>query len=419
MDLIDALHLREPWEAIKAKTVPRHCSSIWYYMGGLALFFLCIQIVTGILLMLYYRPVPESAHDSIQLLITKVPFGEVIRSVHAWASNALIALVLIHMFSTFFMRSYLSPRVILWVTGVVLLIIMLGFGFTGYLLPWDQTAYFATRIGTEIPRSVPVFGDWIATWLRGSKEVTGSTLTRMFALHVTVLPMIAFAFAATHIAITALAGSSVPSGAKIKSTIRFIPNYIMGEAIVWLIGLAVLLAVAVLYPWPLGIGYDLLKPSEPPAGVHPEWYFMFLFQSLKYIPEWAVVVSYTLVLIFWTLVPWLDRRSRSDGKSPAFTIIGIVSIAGMAVLTSLAYISVDQEITTARMEQGSVSISTNVHSSSGISIDTVTKATNNPAVQHPGSIDTTTWSFLSIAAIAFLILLLILVRSAITNRQST
>jgi cytochrome b6 len=419
MDLIDALHLREPWEALKAKTVPRHGSSIWYYMGGLALFFLCIQIVTGIFLMLYYRPVPESAHDSIQLLITKVPFGELIRSVHAWASNALIALVFIHMFSAFFMRSYRSPRAVLWVTGIVLLLIMLGFGFTGYLLPWDQTSYFATRIGTEIPRAIPIVGDWVASWLRGSKEVTGSTLTRLFALHVAVLPMIAIAFATTHVAITALAGSSVPSGAKIKSTIRFIPNYIMGEAILWLIGLAVLLAVAVLYPWPLGIGYDLLKPTEPPAGVHPEWYFMFLFQSLKYIPEWAVVSFYTLVLVFWMLVPWLDRRSRSGGKNPIFTIIGIVCIAGMAVLTALAYISVDQEITTARMEQGSVSISSNAHSSSGISIDTVTKATNNPAKQHPGSIDTTTWLFLSLAAIAFLILVLILVRSAISKRQST
>jgi cytochrome b6 len=407
MKLIDAFHLREPWEALKAKTVPRHGSSIWYYMGGLSLFFLCVQVVTGILLLLYYRPVPESAHDSIELLITKVPFGEIIRSVHSWSSNALIAIVLIHMFSSFFMKAYRAPRAILWVTGVVLLLLMLGFGFTGYLLPWDQTAYFATRIGTEIPRAIPIFGDWIATWLRGSKEVTGSTLTRLFALHVAVLPLFAIAFATTHVAITALAGSSVPDGATIKSKTRFIPNYIMGEAMLWLAGLAVLLAVAVLYPWPLGTGYDLMKPTEPPAGVHPEWYFMFLFQSLKYIPEWAVVVFYTLVLIFWTFVPWLDRKSQISGKSPLFTIIGIVAIAGMTVLTTLAYTSVNREIASAKIEQASL-------------VDTINTLHHiSSASSQLSEIDTTTWLVITIAAIAFLVFAIFLARSAASKRVSS
>ncbi len=407
MDLIDSFHLREPWEALKAKTVPRHGSSIWYYLGGLALFFFCIQIATGILLMLYYRPVPESARDSIQLLITKVPFGQVIRSVHSWSSNALIAIVLIHMFSAFFMKAYRTPRAILWVTGIVLLLLMLGFGFTGYLLPWDQTAYFATRIGTEIPHAIPIFGDWVATWVRGSKEVTGSTLTRLFALHVAVLPLIAIAFAITHVAITALAGSSVPRDVTVKGMTRFIPNYIMGEAMLWLAGLAILLIVAILYPWPLGIAYDLMKPTEPPAGVHPEWYFMFLFQSLKYIPEWAVVLFYTLVLIFWTLVPWLDRKSQRGGKSLLFTIIGIVAIAGMGLLTTLAYVSVNQEKTTAKIEQGNLPDSTMVQSQ------------GNVANVQSSTMDTTTWLVISITAIAFLILVIFITRTAISNRAES
>jgi cytochrome b6 len=407
MELIDALHLREPWEALKAKTVPRHNSSIWYYMGGLALFFFAAQVVTGIFLMLYYRPVPESAHDSIQLLITKVPFGQVIRSVHSWSSNALIAIVLIHMFSAFFMKSYRTPRAILWVTGIVLLLLMLGFGFTGYLLPWDQTAYFATRIGTEIPRTVPIVGDWVATWLRGSKEVTGSTLTRLFALHVAVLPLIAIAFVVAHVAITALIGSNVPHGAKIKGMTRFIPNYIMGEAILWLVGLIVLLAVAVLLPWPLGSGYDLMKATEPPAGVHPEWYFMFLFQSLKYIPEWAVVLFYTLVLIFWTLVPWLDRKSQRGEKSPFFTIVGIVAIVGMGLLTTLAYVSVNQEKTAAKIEQGNLPDST------------MLQLHLNTANVQALTMDTTTWLIISISAIAFLILVIYIARTAVSKRAES
>src|ERR1017187_1496264 len=159
MDLIDKLHIREPWDALKAKTVPRHRSSMWYYMGGLALFFFIIQILTGLLLMMYYRPTPEAAHESVAMIVTKVPFGELIRSVHSWSANALIAVVFLHMFSTFFMKTYRSPRIILWLTGVLLFVLLLAFGFTGYLLPFDSTAYFATRIGTEIQRAMPLVGD--------------------------------------------------------------------------------------------------------------------------------------------------------------------------------------------------------------------------------------------------------------------
>src|SRR5437879_2808079 len=147
MGLIETLHLREPADAIIAKTVPRHRSSIWYYMGGLALFLLGVQIVTGVLLLLYYQPTPEAAHQSVEMIVTRVPFGSLIRSLHSWSANALIAVVFVHMFSTFFMKSYRAPRQLMWLTGIILLLLMLGFGFTGYLLPWDLTAYFATRIG--------------------------------------------------------------------------------------------------------------------------------------------------------------------------------------------------------------------------------------------------------------------------------
>jgi len=349
--LIDHLHLREPVEALKAKVVPRHGTSMWYYLGGLALFFFLVQIVTGLLLLFYYQPTPEAAHKSVEWITTKVPFGAVIRSVHSWSSNALIAVVLIHMFSTFFMRSYRSPRAILWVTGIILFVLILGFGFTGYLLPWDLTAYFATRIGTEVPKAVPVFGSWIVSMLRGSNAVTGATLSRLFALHVGVLPLFAFVFVTAHVIMTALFGSAIPIGRSAKAETRFIPQYILGEAVLWLIGLAVLLAVAVLFPWQLGPAYDLTKPVEPPAGVHPEWYFMFLYQTLKYIPEWAAVTFYTIVLIFWAVVPWLDRKARREQKSLLFRWIGILAIAGMAGLTTLAYISVAQEQGTAALEQ--------------------------------------------------------------------
>jgi len=347
MEFIDALHLREPWEALKAKTIPRHRSSMWYYAGGLALFFLAVQIVTGLLLLLYYRPTPEAAHQSVEMIITKVPFGMVIRSIHAWSANILIAIVVLHLLSVFFMKSYRTPRATLWLTGIILLLILIGFGFTGYLLPWDQTSYFATTIGTELPREIPILGDLIAQLLRGSKAVTGATLLRMYALHVALLPMLALAFASVHVAITTLVSRNVPPRAKLKGETRFIPDYLLGEAIVWLIGLAILLMIAVFFPWPLGAAYDLAKPSAPPAGVHPEWYFMFFYQSLKYVPEWVAITFYTLVLLFWTVVPWLDRKPR---RTALFTWIGIIFIAGLAILTTLAYFSVVQEKASAKTE---------------------------------------------------------------------
>lgn len=338
MTLIDSLHLREPYEALKAKVVPRHRSSIWYYMGGLALLFFLIQVVTGILLLFYYQPTPEAAHQSVEMIVNKVPFGNLIRSLHSWSANALIATVFLHMFSTFFMKSYRSPREIMWITGVILFVLMLGFGFTGYLLPWDDTAYFATRIGTEIPKAVPIFGDVISGLLRGSKNVTGATLTRLFGLHVGMLPLLSLLFVGVHVTLTALFGSSVPVGVQPKKATRFIPDYLWGEAIVWLIGFALLLAIAVLFPWNLGPAYDLTKPSEPPPGVHPEWYFMFLYQSLKYVPEWLAVLFYTLILLFWAAIPWLDRK-----RSRVFTGIGTIAIIGMVILTALAYFSVAEE----------------------------------------------------------------------------
>ena len=350
-DLINFLHLREPYEAIKAKVVPRHRSSIWYYMGGLALFLLGVQIVTGVLLLIYYQPTPEAAHQSVETIVNKVPFGSLTRSLHSWSANALIAVVFIHMFSTFFMKSYRKPREIMWLTGVVLLLLMLGFGFTGYLLPWDLTAYFATRIGTEVPGSLPLIGDLVVGLMRGAKSVSGATLSRLFALHVAVLPLITLIIAGAHVTMTALFGSSIPIGTKVTGETKFLPRYMMGEAMLWLIGLAILLIVAVLHPWELGPAYDITKPVEPPAGVHPEWYFMFLYQTLKYIPEWAAVALYNVVLIFWAFVPWLDRKAKRGERSPLFTWIGIIAIAGMAVLTTLAYFSVADEKAKANIEQ--------------------------------------------------------------------
>src|SRR5579883_1026238 len=341
--LLDALHLRHTFDALRQKTVPHHRSSVWYYLGGLAILFFSVQIVSGILLLFYYSPTTDTAYKSIQHIMNDVPFGSLIRSIHSWSANALILVVFIHMFSAFFMKAYRTPRKILWLTGIVLLALLLGFGFTGYLLPWDETAYFATKIGTEVPKDIPVIGDIISELIKGAKDVNGTTLTRMFAVHVGVLPGLAILFVILHSGLIMLFGSSSPPGAKIKGETKYFPDYLLKELMVWIIGFGLLIAISVIYPWGIGKAYDLANPTEPPSGVHPEWYFMFLFQSLRVLPEWLVIFGFGIVALFWTIIPWLDRRADREQKSPLFTWIGIVAIGYMSVMTVMAYAAVSSE----------------------------------------------------------------------------
>ena len=157
------------------KEVPVHRHSIWYYFGGMALFLFVLQVTTGILLLLYYRPSAENAFESVQFIITEVKFGWLIRSIHSWSANLMIATLFIHMFSVFFLRAYHKPREITWVSGAVLLFIVICFGFSGYLLPWNKLAFFATKVGTEIAGVVPIVGHPVLRFLRGGDDVTGAT----------------------------------------------------------------------------------------------------------------------------------------------------------------------------------------------------------------------------------------------------
>src|SRR2546423_8519056 len=172
------------------KEVPVHRHSIWYYFGGMTLFLFAVQVATGILLLLYYRPSSEGAFESVQFIITEVKFGWLIRSIHSWSANLMIATLFIHMFSVFFLRAYYPPREITWVSGVVLLFIVICFGFSGYLLPWNQLAFFATKVGTDIAGAVPFVGEWMVRFLRGGDRVSGGTLSRFYGWHVALLPAV-------------------------------------------------------------------------------------------------------------------------------------------------------------------------------------------------------------------------------------
>ena len=192
------------------KTVPIHRHSLWYYLGGMTLFLFTIQVSTGILLLLYYRPSAEEAFESVQFIMTDVSFGWLVRSIHSWSANLMIATLFVHMFSVYFLKAYRKPRECTWVTGVLLLFLSLAFGFSGYLLPWNSLAFFATRVGTEIPRVIPGVGEFFMRFLRGGDEVTGATLTRFFGFHVAILPALTTLVLGLHIWLVQFHGMSRP-----------------------------------------------------------------------------------------------------------------------------------------------------------------------------------------------------------------
>ncbi|HSB60440.1 MAG TPA: cytochrome b N-terminal domain-containing protein, partial [Vicinamibacteria bacterium] len=166
---------------LRAKVVPRHRYSVFYYLGGMALFLFAVQVGTGLLLLLYYEPGVSTAYESVKRISSEIPFGWLIRSIHRWSADLFIGVIALHMLTAFVMKAYRRPRELTWLTGIATLGIALGFGFSGYLLPWDEIAFFATSVGTAVAGAFPIVGPTLLQVLRGGEDVTGATLARFFA----------------------------------------------------------------------------------------------------------------------------------------------------------------------------------------------------------------------------------------------
>src|SRR5437660_7635015 len=328
------------------KEVSVHRHSIWYYFGGMTLFLFAVQVATGILLLLYYRPSSEGAFESVQFIITEVKFGWLIRSIHSWSANLMIATLFIHMFSVFFLRASYLPREMCWVSGSVLVFVVICFGFSGYLLPWNKLAFFATKVGTEIAGVVPIVGRPALRFLRGGEDVTGATLTRFFGFHVAVLPATATVFLVIHVLLVQLHGMHVP--AKYESSYRrmkFFPNFVLRDLIGWILAIGVLAALAALFPWELGEKADAFAPA--PAGIKPEWYFLFMFQTLKLIPakilgmdgEVIGIMAFNIVALLLFIVPFVDRSPENRRRRLVFNALGGLALLYIVVMTIVGYVT--------------------------------------------------------------------------------
>jgi cytochrome b6 len=211
MDWLDErFDLSEPLEKFLRKPVPKHAIRWYFCLGGITFFLFVVQGITGILLSLYYRPTPEHAYESILFIMNNVRFGWLVRSIHSWSASLMVATCIGHMVRVYVTGSYKNPRELNWVVGMMLGILTLGFGFTGYLLPWDQRAFWGSTVGSEILGTVPWVGKTLLALLRGGQDVTGLTLVRFYGGHVLVLPSLMLIFLVLHFIIVRRQGISGP-----------------------------------------------------------------------------------------------------------------------------------------------------------------------------------------------------------------
>jgi cytochrome b6 len=346
----DRLGLSKLVEFGSHKTVPVHRFSVFYYLGGMTLFFFLVQVCTGILLMLYYRPSANEAFESVEFIMTVVPFGWLIRSIHSWSANLMVFFAFLHLASVFFLKAYRPPRELTWISGVLLLFLIMGFGFSGYLLPWNQLAFFATKVGTDIAGVVPFVGDWMVRFLRGGDRVSGGTLSRFYGWHVALLPAITTVILVVHLALVQMKGMSVPAAgeeeSRRRSPMKFFPHFALRDLSGWIFALGVLAALAALFPWELGEKADLFAPAY--ENIRPEWYFVFMFQTLKLVPGGEIAgIEYEAIpiLLFGAagllllLVPLLDRRASREGRSPGWSMAGVAALLFVVGMSCWGYAS--------------------------------------------------------------------------------
>jgi quinol-cytochrome oxidoreductase complex cytochrome b subunit len=328
------------------KRLPPHTG--WMHvLGSLALLTFISQFVTGILLLLYYRPTLDEAHESIQYITGEVAFGWLFRQVHAWGATVMMIAVILHMTRTYFMGSFKKPREFTWVIGVLLFVVTMLFGFTGYLLPWNQLSYWATTVGTEVVGAVPYFGGELKTVLLGGPSVGQETLSRFFVIHVVILPWILVILIGLHLVLMRIHNlATLDDVGKERSYppeagVPFWPVHMAKEACVAAVCFAVLLTLSVLRPWEIGEPAD---PLETPEGIKPEWYFLPTYQLLKYFTGpvgkvLGIAVSGVpfLLLLFW---PAIERNPGRHPRRRKWAVgVGIVAVLLALFLGTLGHLA--------------------------------------------------------------------------------
>ena len=331
--------------------VPRNIS-IFYTLGFVALAAFISQIVTGFFLLIYYVPHSDYAFRSVQGIMSRVPYGWLFRQMHAVGSNLMVAVVFLHMLSVFFMGSYKKPREMTWVAGSLMLLTTLTFCLSGYLLPWSQLSYWATTIVTTIPTAFPLVGEFITRMLRGGETVSGTTLNRFFALHVTFLPLLLLSLIGIHLFLIRRIGVSTPpfgmSGEEKSPWTEyrheghvgghpFYPYFVQKELFAVCAYFALMFFILSVMPT-LFLPEDANIPADPfrtPAHIKPEWYFLAPYQMLKIVPNKLLGISIQIILAtVFILWPFFDTKEEENIlKRPLLLTLFILSVLAWIALT--------------------------------------------------------------------------------------
>jgi ubiquinol-cytochrome c reductase cytochrome b subunit len=317
-----------------------------YVFGSILLFIFVMQVVTGILLMFYYAPTADHAWESTRYIIEEVEYGWFVLSFHLWGSSAMVFVLVLHMSQVYLWGAYKKPREMVWLAGIVLFLIVLGFGFSGYLLPWDQRSYWATVIGVEIVDKVPIIGDFLGRFLRGGPAPGAQTLSRFFVIHVMILPLALAGMAGAHLFFFRKAGPAGPyKGTKkeLESKIQyFFPTQVYKDMVAIAIVFVAICALAIYLP------HELLEEASAEASdldPEPEWYFLFLFQLLRdplvsflFAGEFGEFLGAILLpglfMLLLVALPFIDRSpERNPFRRPIAVSGWVVTMAVIIFFT--------------------------------------------------------------------------------------
>ncbi len=336
--ILDWLDSRTGYRALRAHALdePLPPGTGWAFTtGSVVALLLGCQLLTGVGLSMYYVPSPTLAYDSLRFLMAEVPLGALMRGLHFWGASFIVVASVIHLGRVFLLGSYKAPRELTWVTGMVLLLVVLGFSLSGYLLPWDQKAYWATTVTIAVAESSPLVGAQLGAILRGGDELGALTLGRWYAAHVFLLPAALIAFVVAHIALMRRHGISGPIQPREGAPVVFYPWHVFKDTLMMAAVFATLFVTAWLVPAHLD---EIANPADANYVPRPEWYFLSLFQLLKYFPGPLEVVATQVVpgvvVGGMLLLPFLDRGPHRHPWAPSRRIFTLaVGALGLALVS--------------------------------------------------------------------------------------
>ena len=325
----------DEFKELTNEPVPNHLKRWWFCLGGTPAYLFVVQIVTGILLAMYYQPSTSTAYESVRHITEDVKFGWYLRSVHKWAATLMVAAVILHQMRVFFTGAYRKPREINWMVGMCLLMCTLMIGFTGYSLVYEQLSYWGATVGANILDGIPLVGGFFKRMLLGGDGYNEDTISRFFILHAAVMPGLMIILLFVHITLIRLQGvtelhfeDEKPEEAK---SFNFFPDHFYTELIIGLILMILLSVLATLLPATMG---PVADPHVTPEIIKPEWFFYVAFRWLKLFSGTAAILSTGFIVFIMFIWPFIDACIRRRWKGSEFSVyVGIFAALAIMGLT--------------------------------------------------------------------------------------